>query len=109
MDVLVLATRTAQQLRSAVGNYLVAVHVETDACARLEDVDGEVLVPLAVLDLFCGCDDRLCCLFVDQAKLAIGQRSRLLYHRDSADQGAMRTQTADGKVLHRPRRLNPVV
>ncbi len=109
MNVLVLAARAAQQLRGAVGDDLVAVHVEADARARLEYIDGEVLVPLAFLNFFRRFDNRLRRLLVDEPQLAIGQRRRFFHHRDGADQRAMSAQPADRKVLDRARRLNAVV
>ena len=109
MNVLVLAQRAAQQLGGAVGDDLVAVHVEADAGARLKDVHDELLVPLALLDFFGGFDDGVGGLLVHQAEVAIGERSSFLHHRDGADERGMGAQSADGKVLHRARRLNAVV
>ncbi len=109
MDVLVLAARAAQQLRGAVGDDLVGVHVEADARARLEDIDNEVLVPLALLDFLRRLYDGVGGLLVDQAEFAIGQRCRFLHHRDGANERGMRAQSADGIVLDRARRLNAVV
>ena len=48
MDVLVLAALAAQQLRGAIGDDLVAVHVKADARAGLENIDGKVFVPFAI-------------------------------------------------------------
>ena len=109
MNVLVFAARTAQQLRGAIGDDLVAVHVKADARAGLEDVDGEVLVPFAALHLFGGIDDCAGGFVVDQPELAIGHCRRFLHHGDSADQRAMRVLAADGKVLHGTGRLDAVI
>jgi len=109
MDVLVLATRAAQQFRGAISDDLVAVHMEADARARLEDVDHEVLVPLALLNFLGGFDDRVGGPDVDQTELAIGKRSRFFHHGDGANERGMSAQSADGKVVHRARRLDAVV
>ena len=110
MNVLVLAKCSAQQLGGAVGDDLVAVHVEADARTGLEDVHDEVLVPLALLDFLGRLDDRVGGLLVHQARVRDWrQRCGFLHHRDGADERRMSAQSADGIVLHRPRRLDAVV
>ena len=109
MDVLVLAQLAAQQLGGAIGDDLVAVHVEADAGARLENVHHEFLVPLALLNFLGGLDDGVGGLLIHQAEFAIGEGRSFLHHRDSADQRRVRAQSADGKVLDRARGLNAVV
>ena len=109
MNVLVLAERAAQQLGGAVGDDLVAIHVEADAGARLEDVHYEFVIPLALLNFLSGRNDRVGRLFVNQSQLAVSFGGRLLHHRDRADERAVGAQPADGKVLHRTRGLNSVV
>ncbi len=86
MDVLVLAQVAAQQLGGAIGDDLVAVHVEADAGARLEDVDHEFLVPLALLNFLGGLDDGVGGLLIHQPEFTIGERRRFLHHRDGADE-----------------------
>ena len=83
--------------------------MEADARARLEDVDREVLVPLALLDFFGRRDNGVRGLFVDEAELAIGESRSFLHHRDGANQRPMGAQSADGEIVHRARRLNAVV
>src|SRR5664279_3675560 len=109
MNVLVLAQVAAQQLARAVGDDLVAVLVEADARARLENVDDEFLVPLALLNFLGRLDDGIGRLLVYQTELAISEGCGFLHHRDSTDKRRMGAQSADGKVLHRAGGLNAVV
>ncbi len=109
MDMLVLAPRAAQQFRCAVRDDFIAVHVEADTRASLENVDHEMLVPLALLHFLGGRDDRVGSFLIDQAQFAIGEGRGFLHHGDGADERGMGTQPADGIVLHCARRLNAVI
>ena len=60
----IVAQGTAQNFDSPVCYDLVAVHVEADARACLEDVHHKFSVPLALLDFFSGLDDRIGALVV---------------------------------------------
>ena len=110
MSVLVFAELAAQQLRGAIGDHLVGVHVEADARARLKHVDHEVRGPtcppgpLSRLAMMA-----LAVFRVHQAEFAIGLGRRLLHHGDGANQRGMGVQSADGKVLDRAGGLNAVV
>ena len=72
MDGVFGADLLAGQLGAAVGDDLVGVHVGRGARARLVDVDGEVLVELALVDLFGGGFDLVGEGLVDVAELAVG-------------------------------------
>ena len=60
----IVAQGTAQNFDGPICYDLVAVHVEANAGACLEDVHHKFLVPLALLDFFSGLDDRIGALVV---------------------------------------------
>ncbi len=109
MRVLVFAEAPAEQLRGAVGDDLVGVHVKADTRACLEDVNHKVLVPLAVLDFLGGGDDGIGGLWVEQAEFAVGFGGGFLHHGNGANERNVRAQAADGIVLDRTRCLDAVV
>ncbi len=54
----IVAPRSAEQFKRAVGYHLVRVHVMGGACPGLEDVNDELVVPFAVDDLVRGVPNR---------------------------------------------------
>src|ERR1035438_3817204 len=109
MGVLILAQLAAENLRSAVGNDLVGVHVEADTGSSLKNINHKGVVPLAILNFFGGLDDRVGSFRIDQSQIAVGLGGCLLHHGDGAYQGRMGMQSADGEVLDGANGLNAIV
>ncbi len=105
----VFAQLAAHQLRGAVGDDLIGVHVEAHAGAGLKHVDHKRLVPLAVHYFFGGLHDGVSALVIDQAQLLVGLRGGVLHHADGANQRGIGAHAGDGIVFHGARRLDAVI
>ena len=77
MHARVAPARLAEQLRGAVGEHLVRVHVVRRAGARLVDVDDELIAQRAAEDLVGGGDDGVGDRRIEPAEGARSLRRRL--------------------------------
>ena len=109
MNSFVLAQPAAEDLFGAIGDYLVRIHVEADAGARLKDINHKLAVPFAVDHLLCGSNDGVGNLRVYQPKLLVGFRRCSLDHGNSADQRRVRPHSRNRIILHRARSLYAVI
>ena len=73
---LVVALRPTKQLKRAVGDNLIGIHVGRGARAALDDVDHELIEQPACPDLFRGGDDGVGQLGIEQAQFAVAARRR---------------------------------
>ena len=83
-------------------DHLVRVHVGAGARTGLKNVDGKLIVPLAVGDfpgggLHGAGESRL-----DQAEFAVGPSARRLHQPECTQERPRKHQTTDRKVLDRP-------
>ncbi len=88
----------AQQLRSAVGDDLIGVHVGGSAGAGLEDIDDELIVQLTVGHLARGLPDRRGDLGVQEAQVGVDAGGGPLDQAQNADEGAAEAEAAYGEV-----------
>ncbi|MGY3680073.1 hypothetical protein ACVWXU_003696 [Streptomyces sp. TE33382] len=93
---------TAQALGGERGDDLVGVHVGRGAGARLEHVDGEVLVPPAPGDLRRGLPDRSGDVRVQHPELRVDLGGGRLDPGQGLDVGALQPLSGDREVLHGP-------
>ena len=102
VHVLVGAEASAEQLVRAVGDDLVHVHVERHACARMEDVDHELIEMPAFEDLVACFDDRVLAPIVESACLGVGESGGALHPDERPDKRREGPISADRVVLDRP-------
>ena len=95
----------SEDLRGAVGDDLVRVHIRGCAGACLEDIEDELDIVLAVHDLLRGRFDRRRRLRRDAADLLIDLRGGALDQREGADEAAGESQVADGEIADGALRL----
>ena len=108
MDRLVAAERLAGDLRAAVGDHLVHVHVELGAAAGHPDVQRELVVVLACQDLVADADDQVSsAASPSRPALMVDQRGRLLDDRIGGDHLPGDQVVADAEMLQGPLRLRP--
>ena len=93
------ADLAAKPLQGQVGDDLVRIHVRRGAAAGLEDVDGKLVVQLAVDDALRGLDDGLGLVLVQQVQVTVGLGRCLLDEAERLDEPARKAQVADGKVV----------
>ena len=62
-------------LCAAVGDYLVGIHIGRGSRTRLVDINGELIIELALIDLPCGLLDEGSFIRRDMAQLAVDTRS----------------------------------
>jgi hypothetical protein len=94
------ADLAAQDLRRAVRDHLVRVHVGRGARAGLEDVDHELVVVLAVGDLAGRLLDRPAHLVVQLAEALVRFRRGELHQPDRPDETPAEAVAADREVQH---------
>ena len=70
--VLVVTFLVSHNLKSAVGNDFVGIHIDAGASTTLHHINGEILMPLAVNDFAAGLTDGFCYLVVDNTQGMIG-------------------------------------
>jgi hypothetical protein len=83
------------------GDDLVRIHVRAGARARLEIVDGEVLIVTARDNLGRGRIDGLGDLRIQQLESGVGSRRRLLHQAQRRDEGPRQRAPADWEILYR--------
>ena len=103
------AALAAHQLDGAVGDDLIGVHVGRGAGAGLENVQHEFAVPLSIGHFLRCLGNDAGQLQRQAAQFLVGQSGVLLDQAQRADKGTRKTQVADGKILHRPRRLRAII
>ena len=101
VDVVVGVHAATEALGGQSGDDLVGVHVARRARPGLEDVDGEVLVPVAAGDLVGGGDDGVGDVAVEHTQLGVDGRGRRLDAGKRLDVGPLERRTADREVLDR--------
>ncbi|MBV6465853.1 MAG: hypothetical protein PGMFKBFP_01139 [Anaerolineales bacterium] len=104
----VLPELSAHDLRGAVGDDFVDVHVVAGPRARLEGVHDELIVPPPGDDFVRGLDDGRGPLVVEQAEVAVDFGGRPFDRRHGPDEGAARPESADREVVHRALGLRAV-
>ena len=102
VHVLVGAEASAEELIRAVGDDLIHVHVERHACARVEDVDDELIEMSTFEDLVACCDDRVLAAIVEPACFGVGESGGALHPDERPDERRKGPITADRVVLDRP-------
>ncbi|GAA3086471.1 hypothetical protein GCM10020254_33630 [Streptomyces goshikiensis] len=107
IDVVVGVDLAAEPLGGQGGDHLVDVHVGRGPGARLEHVDGEVLVPAALGDLGGGGADRLGEVLVHHTQARVHRGGRALDAGEGLDVGALQALPGDGEVLHGALGLGP--
>ena len=105
----VRAARLAEDLRRAVREHLVRVHVVRGAGAGLVDVHHELIAQAAGKHFVRGRDDRLRHAGLQPTEPAVGLGGAFLHEHGGGDEIGMRAHPADRKVLERARRLHAVV
>src|SRR5262249_16306938 len=103
----VTAERLPGNLRAAVGDDLVDVHVELGAAAGHPDVQRELVPVLALKDLVADTDDQVLLSIAESAGLVVDQRGRLLDERVGGDHLPGDQVVADAEMLQGPLRLPP--
>ena len=109
---IIFAEVAAEDLRGAVCDDLVRVHVVTRPRARLKRLDDELRIPFAVHHFGRGLRNRISQLFrgklfsvhlavVEETQFKIHGRRRAFDRRNRPDECAPRAESADGEVLHR--------
>ena len=99
------AERLAGDLRAAVGDHLVDVHVELGAAAGHPDVERELVVVLALQNLVADADDQVLLGVAEPAGLVVHQRGRLFDDRIGGDHLSGDQVVADAEMLQGPLRL----
>ena len=89
----------AQELRGAIGNHFIGIHVVTGAGPGLENIHNELVVPLAGGDLTGRLADAVRGGLLKQAQLAVNLGSRLFDHADLPDEGSPRAQARDREIV----------
>ena len=95
----------SEDLRGAVGDDLVRVHVRGRAGACLKNIQHEVDIVLAVHDLLRSRPDRRRRLRRDATQFLIDLRGGALDQREGAEEAAGEAQIADGEVADGSLRL----
>src|SRR5262249_5412195 len=95
------AERSAGDLRAAVGDYFVDVHVELGATAGHPDVQRKHIVMLAGEDFVAGLDDQFVALIVEPLTIAIGDSGGLLQCRVGRDHLAGNQIFPDAEMFER--------
>ncbi len=100
----VVALLVPHQLKRAVGDDLVGVHVGRGAGAALHHVDHELVVQRALADLLACATDGLVPLIVEQPQVVVGCRGGLLDGGERLDEVRAHPDlhAGDGEVLQRP-------
>jgi hypothetical protein len=108
---LVLALGVAEDFQRPVGDHLVGVHVGRGAGAALDDVDDELLMPLAVDDFLAGGDDGVGALGVEQAELQVSLGGGLLDLGQGANQVRVdgNRNAGDVEVFQGAQRMDAVI
>src|SRR5262249_41663471 len=105
----VIADLTAEYFNGTVRDYLVSVHVKTDAGTGLEYIDDELAVQSSLLHFLCSLNDCFCDLLVQEPERTIGFSCSLFNHSKSANQSRVSAHSRDGIVLDRAGGLNAVI
>ena len=105
----VLAARAAEDLRGAIGEHLVGVHVVRRARARLVDVDDELIAKRSGKDFVGRANNRVADLPVKAPERGVCLCGGLLDQDGGGDEIGGCAQAADREVLERPHRLDAVV
>lgn len=105
VDMIIGMHVTAEPLGGERGQDLVGVHVGRGAGPGLEDIDGEVLVPVPARDLLGGVLDRRGDVLVEHPQLGVHLRRGTLDARERLDVRPLDALAGDGEVLHGPLRL----
>ena len=92
------AARAAEQLRGAIGEHLVGVHVVRRAGAGLIDVDDELIAQLTGEDFVGGGDDRVGASAIETIERAIRFRGGALDQDRRVDEARGRNQPADREI-----------
>jgi hypothetical protein len=103
--------RVAEDFQRPVGDHFIGVHVGRGAGAALDDVDNELLMPLAVDDFLAGGDDGAGALGVEQAELQVGLGGGLLDLGQGANQVRVdgNRNTGDVEIFQRAQRMDAVI
>jgi hypothetical protein len=111
VQVIVLPFLVSHDLQPPIGDHLVGHHVGGRAGTALEHIHGELVVQPAGQQFIAGVADGLHFLFVQHPQLAIGLGGGLLDKRQGLDHvfEILDEDAGDGKVLHGPQGLHPVV
>ena len=107
MDRLMTAERLAGDLRAAVGDHLVDVHIELGAAASHPDMQRELVLVLAVQDFVADTDNQVFLGIAKPARLVVDQSGRLFDDRVGGDHLAGHEVVADTEMLEGPLRLSP--
>src|SRR5581483_12526807 len=94
------ANGVAGELRGAVGDDLVGVHVRRCAGAGLKNIDGKMRAEPAVDDLARGLLDETAFFGTEAAELLVGQRASELHQAEATEEAFRHRPAADGKVEH---------
>ena len=105
----IVALDAAEQLNGAVGDDLVGVHVDGRSRAALNGIDDELLAEPSSKNFVAGADDRVRPGYVEQTRLAVGERRRLFDAGKAPDQLRVHPQPRDGKILRGAERLHAVI
>src|SRR5260370_16114190 len=103
----VAAERLAGDLRAAVADYLVDVHVELGAAAGHPDMERKLVLVLALQDLVADADNQVLLRVAEPAGLVVDERGGLLDDRIGGDHLPGHQVVADTEMLQRPLRLRP--
>ena len=109
MDLSVGASGAAEQLRGAVGEDFVGVHVVRRPRTGLVDVDDELITKLTAQDLVGRGDDGIPLARIEPLERAVGLRRGALDEHRGPDEAVGRGQAADRKVRARAGGLDAVV
>jgi hypothetical protein len=107
MHRLVAAERLSGDLRAAVSDHLVDVHVELGAAAGHPDVQRKLVLVPARQDLVADADDQVLLRVAEPAGLLVDQRSRFLDNRIGGDHLPRDQVIADAEMFQGPLCLRP--
>jgi hypothetical protein len=105
----VVAARASKDLRCAIGEHFVRVHVVRGARARLVHVHDELIAQTAGQYLVGRPDDGIRDGCVHPLERRVRLRRRFLDQDGGGDELRLRAQAADRKIACRPHRLDAVV
>ncbi len=84
---------SAHDLRGAVRNDFIGVHVVTRPRARLDGIDHKLVIPFPVYDFLRSLDDRVGAVMIEQAKITIDLSRGAFDHRHRPDKCWARLKT----------------
>src|SRR5215216_4715255 len=102
---LVLANFPAHDLRGAIGDHLIDVHMMTRPRPSLDGIDDELIVPFSFNDLLSSLRDCVCPLRIQQTQIAIDLRRRAFDYRHRPDECGPWLEPRNGKIFHCALRL----